>query len=181
VWRDVFLASWLKYPHEKRPDLLASDVISKDFDASRQLLRVRRLIQIKGFIPSWLKFVRLSSPLASLVVSECALQLTSRGSVLYILEESETDVAQRRFAMRSTNITFSDAFRLDERCVYTLEAALDESRGTHFEQSAAAAAHIAWLGGRLEQYSVDTARNNMALVRPLPLPLLIAVRVCVTD
>lgn len=82
-WRSCFLASWLKYPNPRRPDILASDIISKvlspplfshlprptdtfqEVDVENGILKATRLIQIRGFAPAWLRNVFLFSVLPS--------------------------------------------------------------------------------------------------------------------
>jgi hypothetical protein len=157
-FRDVFLASWLKYPNPRRPDILASDIISKELDVERAVLTVTRLVQVKGFVPSWLQY------------------LTSAGSVMFVLEESKTNVPERTFTMRSKNITFADVLRVEERCVYQPEAQwrnlgtaaeVPEQHWTHFEQTSAGTSPIRFIGDRIEQFIVDTAKKNISLGRDI--------------
>jgi len=57
-WADVFQASWKKYPHPRRPDILHVDVINKEFDPEKGTLTTTRIVFSKGPLPLWLRPVR---------------------------------------------------------------------------------------------------------------------------
>jgi len=145
-WRDVFLASWLKYPSPIRPDILAVDMVKKEFNPQTNELKSTRLITLEGGFPSWLKF------------------LVGNSAVFYFLEESTVNMNDRTFVLRTKNLNFRSMISVTEECKYTIDK--DNSKWTHFEQSCKAeVSPDSWLYGlqnKVEEYCLSTAKKNAA-------------------
>jgi len=149
VWRDVFLASWLKFPSPIRPDILAVDLVNKEFNPRTNELKSTRLITIEGGFPSWLNF------------------LVGNSALVYFLEESTVNMNDRTFVLRSKNLNFSSIITVTEECKYTIDK--DNSLWTHFEQvSKAEVSPSSWLfalQNKVEDYCLCTAKKNAATGR----------------
>lgn len=109
---------------------------------------------------------------------------------MYLIEESETDVKNRTYVMRSKNLTFSDVLRMEELCIYQPEAQYrnlspssnnsatrmsdfksddydDMGLGTHFEQTSGGSSPAVFVGPPIEQFAMETAKKNIAMGREI--------------
>jgi len=142
TWRDVFLASWLKYPSPIRPDVLSVDIIKKDFDPETGILKATRLIMVDGMVPNFLKFVFGPS------------------QVVYFVEESTINVKEKAFIMNTKNISYSNLLQSEERCTYTIHP--DNADWTKFEQSFCASIKTFFCGvaNKAEEFCIETAKKQ---------------------
>eukprot|EP01121_Diplochlamys_sp_Union-15-3_P020324 TRINITY_DN7906_c0_g1_i1.p1 TRINITY_DN7906_c0_g1~~TRINITY_DN7906_c0_g1_i1.p1 ORF type:complete len:212 (-),score=37.18 TRINITY_DN7906_c0_g1_i1:71-706(-) len=141
-WKDVFLASWKKYPSERRPDILSIDLINKEFDPEAQVLRTTRLVTLKSTAPSW-------------------LQPILGGHLGWFLEEAIIDMKAKKMVMYSKNLSFKSIFTLEEGCTY--EQNKENPFWTDFRQTATASAHVWGVAGAMEDVAFSKFTLNASL------------------
>uniref|UniRef100_A0A6B2LKC9 PRELI/MSF1 domain-containing protein n=1 Tax=Arcella intermedia TaxID=1963864 RepID=A0A6B2LKC9_9EUKA len=141
-WRDVFLASWLKYPSPMRPDIMSVDIIKKEFDPEKGTLKATRLIAIEGKIPSWMDL------------------FIPRASVVYFLEESVMDIKNKTFVLTSQNITHTNILKTFETCRYTVDKLNPE--WTRLEQTfqAGVTKFLFGVADKIEAFCIDMAKTQ---------------------
>eukprot|EP01125_Pyxidicula_operculata_P009184 TRINITY_DN3044_c0_g1_i1.p1 TRINITY_DN3044_c0_g1~~TRINITY_DN3044_c0_g1_i1.p1 ORF type:complete len:191 (+),score=24.79 TRINITY_DN3044_c0_g1_i1:73-645(+) len=142
TWRDVFLASWLKYPSTVRPDILSVDIIKKEFDPETGILKARRLIMVEGFVPSWLTF------------------LIGSNAQMFFVEDSIVNVNEKTFVLTTKNLTFRNVFQSEEICKYSIDP--ENANWTRFEQKfiAGMTSFIYGMANKVEQFCIDTAKKQ---------------------
>jgi len=140
-WKDISLASWLKYPCDERPDVKSVDIIDRSFDPNTGILRAKRLIIIQKKLPVWLKAI-LGSDLC------------------YFLEESVIDPRNNLMKLTGTNISYSSIMLLKETCTYTIHP--ENNAWTRLQQEASASAFVFGFSSRIEKYCVNSFEANAA-------------------
>eukprot|EP01089_Gocevia_fonbrunei_P006799 TRINITY_DN17805_c0_g1_i1.p1 TRINITY_DN17805_c0_g1~~TRINITY_DN17805_c0_g1_i1.p1 ORF type:complete len:179 (-),score=20.86 TRINITY_DN17805_c0_g1_i1:18-554(-) len=150
-WQDCALASWMKWPNKRRPDVISVDVINKKFDPENGTLTATRLIILHSFLPFWLR---------KLIGSE----------VCYFVEESVTDFKNQRLVLKSRNITYANIIEMDEICVYSKSP--ENPDWTAFEQEAAATGHTFGVAERLEMFALKKFVQNAAQGRSIVLDVI---------
>jgi len=141
-YKDVFLASWLKYPNPKRPDILSVDIIKKDFDPDAQTLTATRLIIMKNTTPGWISWILPVSP------------------YLYFLEESKIDMKDKSFTLNTKNLSYSSFFNLNEMCTYSPSHTENEESTDFIQKFQAHVCNALGLAGKIEDYVCETALKN---------------------
>jgi hypothetical protein len=141
-WGRTTLASWQKYPHPRRPDILNVELISKDVDHS--VLKLQRLITIKYRCPAW-----MPSAIAD--------------SVFYCLETTVVDAEARTMATQSHNLSFQNLVSLKETCVYTPATEMD----TKLIQTVAITAHTLCFKQKIETWFLNEYISTVELGRQI--------------
>lgn len=100
AWNDVSLASWKKYPHPARKDVVQLDLLSRDYDAETGVLKTTRLCQAKAFTPRWFNLI-FGTP-----------------EWVYFVEHATIDPRRNKMVLRSTNVTWSSILQMHEVCEY---------------------------------------------------------------
>jgi len=145
-WRDVFLASWKKYPCPSRPDILSIDIVNKNFDPERQVLTTTRLVTLKSTAPSW-------------------LQPVLGGSLCWFVEEAVIDIKNQKMVLYSKNINFKSLFSLEESCTYVPSS--ENPDWTQLKQIARASAHVFGIAGAMEDFAFSKFDKNQIVGREI--------------
>eukprot|EP01129_Flabellula_baltica_P000678 TRINITY_DN10646_c0_g1_i1.p1 TRINITY_DN10646_c0_g1~~TRINITY_DN10646_c0_g1_i1.p1 ORF type:complete len:263 (-),score=47.89 TRINITY_DN10646_c0_g1_i1:81-869(-) len=141
-WRDVFLASWLKYPCDSRPDILSVDIIKKEFDSENGTFKATRLITIKNVMPNWIGYFYTVS-------DKC-----------YFIEESILDVKNQEFVLKSRNLTYGNLVNMLEVCTYTVNNLNEDWTNFHQLYRSTMQSAIMGVTSKIENYLTDTAISN---------------------
>lgn len=139
-WEQVTAANWQKYPNPISTHVVAVDVLAREIDEDRQVLRTERLITCKQAIPKWLSVI------------------VGGQEYSYVREVSEVDLPSRTLVMKSHNLTMSHLLSVMETVVYRPDG---ESR-TVFEQQAEITAFGTWqrICNKIEEWSVERFGQN---------------------
>jgi PRELI-like family len=149
-WEAVSLASWMKYPSERRPDVLSVDIISRKFDRKTGQLRARRLVTSRIAFPYWIQ-----------KLSPWDLSVNCQA-----VEDSVVDVKNERMVLTLRNLTFSGLMELTETCTYT--PASENSEWTLFRQEAESQSSlVSFFASSVEQWSLEQFRKNAVLGREI--------------
>lgn len=142
-WEQVTAANWQKYPNELSTHVVSVDILNRDVDADRQVLRSERLIGCKQSVPRWLSYIIGGQELS------------------YVREVSEVDLKNKTLVMKSHNMTMCHLLLVNETVVYQPDPDFPSSR-TAFTQSAeiTAYASIRRLCERIEDWSVERFGQN---------------------
>jgi len=146
-WKSISLASWLKYPNSSRPDVLAVDLIKKDFDAETGILYTTRLLTVKSAVPSWLEKIIGVSPYA------------------YCIEEACIDPKNNRMVLKARNLSFDNLMRSEETCVYTPHP--QNTQWTLFSQTAKITAFPFGLKSKIEDFCIQHFKQNSSKGREI--------------
>eukprot|EP01120_Amphizonella_sp_Union-15-10_P005257 TRINITY_DN159_c0_g1_i1.p1 TRINITY_DN159_c0_g1~~TRINITY_DN159_c0_g1_i1.p1 ORF type:complete len:307 (+),score=62.55 TRINITY_DN159_c0_g1_i1:131-1051(+) len=138
-WKDVFLASWKKYPSHRRPDILSIDLINKEFDPEAQVLTTTRIVSIKSNMPAW-------------------LQPILGGSMCWFLEEARIDMKNNTMTLLSKNLSFETLIRMDEGIIYKPLKA--NPAWTSFEQHAKVSAFVFGVSRKMEEFAFSRFYQN---------------------
>lgn len=141
-WGLTTLASWQKYPHPRRSDILNVELISKSID--HNILRIQRLITIKYQCPLW-----MPSAIAN--------------SVFYCLETTMVDSEQRTMEIHSHNLSFQNLVSLKETCLYTPFTEME----TKLTQTVSIEAHVLCFKHRIETWFLNEYLNTVHLGRQI--------------
>ena len=142
-WQQVTAANWRKYPNEMSPQVVNVDILNRSVDPTTGIMKTERLIACKQPIPSWMR------------------RLFGADDVSYCYEVSYTDARRQSHESTTTNLTFSDMMRLEERVKYTADPQKPTEQ-TVMEQSVAvdADAFYSAIKNRVEEFSVSRFQVN---------------------
>ncbi|KAI9217572.1 PRELI-like family-domain-containing protein [Blastocladiella britannica] len=141
-WSAVTTAVWQKYPNERTPHVVTVDVLRRDVDQERKVLRTERLITLRQNIPAFIaRFFGAPQP------------------VCHFLEVSEIDLTTQTYTAISTNLTFRDLMVMDETVRYTADPSAPQLR-TRFVQDAAVSASMSRFGSYLEDALIKRFKDN---------------------
>lgn len=143
-WKDVFLASWLKYPSNLRPDIISVDIINKEFDPLTGILTSTRLFIAEKSIPFIFRAILPSSR-------------------MIFVEESKMDPKEKKMRLYSENISFESTLKTQEICTYT--ESKENSEWTHFDQITRVTCHILPIHGAIEDYIIHRFPSTSELGR----------------
>ena len=77
---------------------------------------------------------------------------------MVVVEDSVINVRERTYEMNTTNLTFSNLIKIDEKCFYSVSNR--NPRWTTLRQTGCVTAHMGVLSGSVEEYCADTASKN---------------------
>lgn len=142
-WDQVTAANWQKYPNELSTHVESVDIINREIDVERKVLRTERLIGCKQSIPRWLVY------------------LVGALDQSYVREVSEVDLVNKTLVMKSHNLTMNHLLLVNETVVYKPDADMPQSR-TSFNQEAeiTAYASIKKICEKVEEWSVERFGQN---------------------
>lgn len=142
-WDQVTAANWQKYPNALAPHVVSVDILDRQIDADRQVLRTERLIACKQAIPSWLRFI------------------VGGDEYSYVREVSEVDLVNKTLVLKSSNLTMNHLLLVNETVIYRPDPELPNSR-TNFSQEAeiTAFASIRGICEKIEDWSVERFGQN---------------------
>lgn len=142
-WEQVTAANWQKYPNELATHVVSVDVLNREVDEEKNVLRTERLIACKQAIPQWLR--------ALVGADECS----------YVREISEVDLTNKTLTMKSANMTMSHLLLVNETVVYRPDPSMPSKR-TLFEQEAEITAFLSWssICNKIEEWSVERFGQN---------------------
>ena len=101
-WEDITMGIWKKYPNpELNPDVVAVDLLDKQFDPATGVLKTKRLCTMKANVPSFLEWVLGNS-------LHC-----------YFLEECTIDPKNNTLRSVSKNLTWQTIGTMQETCTYS--------------------------------------------------------------
>jgi hypothetical protein len=96
-WHEVCLASLMKYPSPLRTDIACVDIIRKELDLEKGIIKLRRLMVMETCLPLWMP--------------KCfAKQMMCEDSIINIKEKT--------FTQRTANLTFNSVARISEKIIY---------------------------------------------------------------
>jgi len=139
-WADVSLASWIKYPCEKRPDLLCVELLEKIYNPETGVLTSKRLMVSKSQLPNWI------------------LRVFGCDGTIYFVEESTVDPILKKMVLKSRNLVFRNIIESEETCTYTVDP--QNPKWTSFKQEMKVIATPFAVSGTLEHYSVQKFLEN---------------------
>jgi len=142
------LAYWRKYPSVQRPDVVAVDLIKKDYDPETGILKTRRLITMDMNVPGWVS------------------KLFGISARAYFVEDAIIDSNTKTISTTSRNVSFSNLVESVENCVYEQHA---ENNGwTNFVQTAnVRATGFYGFGSAIEDLMMNSFRKNVSKGREL--------------
>eukprot|EP01094_Clydonella_sp_ATCC50884_P013222 TRINITY_DN2349_c0_g1_i1.p1 TRINITY_DN2349_c0_g1~~TRINITY_DN2349_c0_g1_i1.p1 ORF type:complete len:278 (-),score=91.21 TRINITY_DN2349_c0_g1_i1:309-1103(-) len=138
-WKDVSLASWLKYPCADRPDVEAVDIAARKYEPGTGILRATRITIINENLPRFITSIL-------------------GGGFGFMLEHSMVDPRNKRMILSSRNISFSGVVVMEETCVYTEHP--ENSNWTLLDQHAKVTAFPFGVSGMLESFMSDKFIKN---------------------
>jgi hypothetical protein len=138
-WADVFQASWKKYPHPRRPDILHVDVINKEFNAETGTLTTTRIVFSKGPIPLWLR------PIFG-------------NTVGVLVEEAVMDPTNKTMKLLGKNLTFDSIVKTEELCTY--KPSEENEEWTDFTQQAKVTSCVTGASSRIEDFILKQFGEN---------------------
>ncbi|KAJ1498605.1 hypothetical protein HMI54_007799 [Coelomomyces lativittatus] len=145
-WNQVSIALWQKYPNAETPHVLTVDVINRELDQDRKILRTERLLTLRQPFPNFLtRLFSSSSPL------------------LYVHEISEVNLIHQTFSAISTNLTFRELVYMKETVEYKPDPK-DPTR-TVFKQSASVHVSLARFSNHVEELAIHRIKMNAGLGR----------------
>lgn len=141
-WRDISLASWKKYPCDKRKDVVQLDLLEREFDPETGILKTTRLCQAKSLAPMWVN------------------KLLGTPKWVFFIEHAEIDPRNNRMVLQSRNLTWSSWISMKEQCLYTPHP--KRADWTDLEQTATVAvSSLSFpIASRLEKYLTSTFNSN---------------------
>lgn len=147
-WEQVTAANWQKYPNELSTHVVSVDVLNREIDVERNVLKTERLIACKQAIPKWLRAI------------------VGGDEYSFVREVSEVDLNTRTLIMKSANMTMSHLLLVNETVTYKPDRELHNSR-TIFEQEAEITAFSSWSGicNKIEEWSVERFGQNAKIGR----------------
>jgi hypothetical protein len=141
-WSLTTLASWKKYPHPKRPDILNVELISKIIESNE--LTLQRLITIKYSFPSWIP---------------CSIS----NSLLYCLETTTLNLEHKTMSIDSYNLSFQNLIKLHETCLYT---SLTDHQ-TKLIQTVIIQSHFGYFNEYIQNWFLNEYLNTVNLGRQI--------------
>jgi len=148
-WRDIFYASWRKYPCSDRPDVLSVELLKKRFDADTGILYTTRLLTLKTCMPGWME------------------RITGGGSSnAYFIEEAVIDPKNNKMTLYGRNISFNQVLLSEETCTYTPHPD-QPNEWTHFKQEAKITAFPYGVSRQVENWCVSLFRQNASKGRSI--------------
>lgn len=143
IWEQVTAANWQKYPNELSSHVVSVDILNREIDEKRQVLKTERLIACKQPIPKWISKI--------IGGEDCS----------YVRELSEVDLVSRKLIMKSANMTMSHLLLVNETVTYSPEPGLPMSK-TRFNQEAEITAFTPFstLANKIEDWSLERFGHN---------------------
>lgn len=147
-WEQVSTANWKKYPNEMSSHVIGVDVLRREVDEQKGVLRSERLITVKQAIPSWITV------------------LVGGRDVSYVREVSEVDLKSRSLTLRSVNLTMNSLLSVYETVRYSPDPTSPKD-STLFTQEARITAYASFrrLCNKIEDWSVERFGSNAQLGR----------------
>jgi len=147
-WSDVSLASWKKYPSPARPDVLAVDILKREFDPETGVLRTRRLLTMKMNLPCWIE--KIAGPGVG---------------ISYFCEDAIIDPRNNTMTLVGRNVSFRNLIEVEETCTYTPHK--DNRNWTHFDQSAKVTAFPWGVARKIEEFFCNSFKKNASKGREI--------------
>lgn len=143
TWEQVTAANWQKYPNELSTHVTSVDILNRDFDLQRNVLRTERLITCKQSIPQWITYF-IGVPERS-----------------FVREVSEVDLKHKTLVMKSHNLSFDHLITINETVMYRPDSECPASK-TKFGQLAEINAYgsLRRICDQVENWSVTRFRQN---------------------
>lgn len=144
-WEQVTAANWQKYPNELSTHVVSVDILNREVDVERNVLKTERLIACKQPIPKWLRVI------------------VGGDEFSFVREVSEVDLNTRTLLMRSANMTMSHLLLVNETVTYTPDPVLANS--TIFKQEAEITAFLPFsrICNKIEEWSVERFDQNASI------------------
>lgn len=141
-WEQVTAANWQKYPNELATHVVSVDILNREIDEQKQVLRTERLISCKQAIPRWLRAI------------------VGGDEYSFVRELSEVDLKTKTLVMKSANMTMSHLLLVNETVTYKPDPA--ELQKTIFQQEAEITAFLLFSGicNKIEEWSVERFGQN---------------------
>lgn len=142
-WEQVTAANWQKYPNELSTHVVSVDILNREVDTERNVLKTERLIACKQAIPKWLTAI------------------VGGDEYSFVREVSEVDLNARTLIMKSANMTMSHILLVNETVTYRPDSDLPNAR-TIFQQEAEITAFSPWqcICNKIEDWSVERFGQN---------------------
>lgn len=143
LWEQVTAANWVKYPNELSTHVVSVDILNREIDPERHVLKTERLISCKQPVPRWLR---------AIIGGE---------EYSFVREVSEVDLVNRRLIMKLANMTLLNLLLVNETVVYTPDRNMPNSR-TLFKQLAEITAFSSFsrICNKIEDWSVERFGQN---------------------
>ncbi|KAL6945211.1 hypothetical protein ACO0QE_002659 [Hanseniaspora vineae] len=155
-WEQVTQGVWRKYPNEMSTHVKSVDVLDRKLSNNGTVLETSRLITCKQNIPKWL-----------------GMMLGNKDGVSYVLELSKVDLVEKKFVMKSCNLTGVNFLKVMECVKYeptTVEGSGisrsnktgNRSPSTIFKQEAQITAYASFqsMCSKIEDWSVKRFHEN---------------------
>lgn len=142
-WEQVTAANWQKYPNELSTHVVSVDILHREIDSQKQVLRTERLIACKQPVPKWLSVI-------------CGSENYS-----YVREVSEVDLINKTLVMKSHNLTMNHIVQVNETVVYKPDDTLANSRTLFLQQAEITAfGSFKKICDKIEDWSVERFGQN---------------------
>lgn len=144
-WEQVTQGVWRKYPNEMSSHVKSVDVLHRELVENGTILKSSRLITCKQNIPKWL-----------------GMLIGNKDGTSYVLEISEVDLKQKKFVMKSCNLTGSNFLKVMECVKYEPINNNNNNNATVFKQEAqiTAYANFKSMCSKIEDWSVKRFHEN---------------------
>ena len=136
-WDTVTTAFWNKYPNPNLPHVESSDVVSRSIDKDGNL-RTARVARCRQDVPRFAQ--------------------SFFGKYCFVYEETIVDPKVKTLNLKTVNISYGNAFRVEEHCSYKQHP--DNKEWTEYKQEARITAFVPFISKKLEQVSVELSGVN---------------------
>jgi len=140
TWKDIFLASWKKYPSPSRPEILSIDFLKRELDTTTGILHTTRLVTIKSSAPTWLS------------------KLCGLPTKWYFIEKGKIDPKNQKMVLKSRNVSLNQIAIMKETCIYTPHPEIPH--WTLFRQRGLVTAFPLGVSRKIEELCVQTYKQN---------------------
>jgi len=139
-WKDIFLASWKKYPNPCRPEVINIDLLKRELDVKSGVLHTTRLVTMKSVMPQWMS------------------KFFGAPSNWYFIEEGRIDPVKQEMVLKTRNVSLSQIAKLRETCTYSPHP--ENSNWTLLRQKGTVTAVPTGVSRRIEEMCVQTYKQN---------------------
>jgi len=155
-WEDVSLASWRKYPCERRPDILAVDTVARQFNPNDHTLQSIRVSFAREPLP------RLIAPMFG-------------GGTGISIEHSFVDPVEKKMVLSTKNISFDNVMTIEEICTYTKHPENPDD-WTQFKQEIKVTAFPYGFRSTLENFFMQKLTQNASKGRAIMEETILRIR-----
>lgn len=145
-WSEISYAVFRKYPNPSRPDVLAVDLLSRSIDPETGVLQTRRMVTVKGPLPTWME------------------KVIGRQPACYFIEDASIDPRTQTMTLKSRNVTLDKVMLMEECCVYKKH---ENENWTEMQLEGTVTSFTRGFASRIEDFMSKTYKANAAKGREI--------------